>query len=115
MKLYLELFAGNSTRVELQGLGSYTAIEEFSYVNDASVSVTIYDSDDNPVAGASWPVTMAYESGSNGNYSGVVPAALAVNAGDLLTAIVTATSSGQTGYWEIPVEVLARTHRHGFG
>ena len=39
------------------------------YVNDASVTVTILDSNGDELAGEAWPVALPYVSGSNGNYS----------------------------------------------
>lgn len=115
MNVYLHLFHGNSTRVELRGLGAFSAVDTFLYVNSATVTVTLVDSGDVELSGESWPLTMSYESGSDGDYSGVVAAALSVTIGQLITAQITATDSGQTGYWEIPVEVVTRTHRYGYG
>lgn len=115
MELYLRLFSGNSTRIELRGLGAFSAVDTITWVNDAVVNVTMVDADAVELSGESWPVALAYEAGSNGNYSALIASTLGVSPGDIVAAKVTATSSGETGYWEIPVEVLTRTHRYGPG
>lgn len=115
MECYLTLFVSNTMRVEVEGLGAFSAVNSFDYINDATVTVTIVDSTGTEVAGETWPVTLSYESASNGNYSGVVSKDIAVSDGDLLTAKLTVTSGSNVGYWEPPVEVDTRTHRSGFG
>jgi len=115
MKLYLHLFAANTTRVELRALASYSAVDTISYINDATVEVTMIDDAGAELTGETWPVTLTYESGSNGNYAGLVSEGIGVSAGDLITAKLTATSGAEQGYWEIPVEVVTRSHRYGYG
>jgi len=115
MDLYLTLYKSNATRVELRGLGAFSAVDTFSYVNDAAVVCTLVDAAGADVSGEPWPLTLSYEDGSNGDYSGTIDEGLSVTAGDLLTAKITATSGSDQGYWEVPVEVLTRTHRSGYG
>ena len=69
----INLFSGNNTiEVLLEGLKNGTTNE---YINDATVTVVIYESDGaTEVTGQSWPVTMGYVTSSNGNYRGIVSA-----------------------------------------
>lgn len=69
----INLYAGNnSIEVLLEGLKNASS---GSYINDATVTVTIYESDGTTeVTGVSWPVTMTYVTSSNGNYRGIVSA-----------------------------------------
>ena len=115
MRVALTLYAGNSTRIELEGLGVYSAIDTYAYANSATVTATLVDSDGDALSGVTWPLTLAYEADSDGNYSGVVAETLSVSAGDSIVAQITATDSGEVGYWEVPVVVEARTHRSGYG
>lgn len=115
MKVYLSLYAGNSTRVELRGLGAIDGVDSFAYVNSATVVCTVVDADGSALSGQTWPLALSYEAGSSGDYAGVIDATLAVSTGDLLTAKITATSESDQGYWEVPVEVQARTHRSNYG
>lgn len=73
-------------------------------INGATVTCTVYDADDTEVSGESWPVTLT-EDGSTGTYRGALSDALSVSNTDRLTAKVTATSSGLTRTWFVPVVV----------
>lgn len=44
-----------------------------SYLNSATVTLTILNPDGTALSGVSWPVTMAYISSSNGSYSYTLP------------------------------------------
>lgn len=67
-------------------------------VTDATVTlVSIIDEDDAEISGMSFPTTMPHDSG--GTYKVVLPAALAVVAGKVYRAIVTADAGGVVGKW----------------
>lgn len=61
------------------------------------------------VAGASWPLTMTYISGSQGDFIGVLPDAVALVAGTAYRFVATVDAgANQYGTWTIPLPVLAR-------
>jgi len=91
----LEILAiGSDNLVRLDAL---TSASSGGYLNNATVSFTLTDSNGNVVAGLS-NVSMPYVAGSNGRYEGNIPntANLVLNA--LYTLAVTATASGYKLY-----------------
>lgn len=99
-------YDGNDNTITLTGLQNAVS---GNYLNSATVTVTVVDSDGNEVSGQTWPTTMSYVSGSDGNYRGTLQDAMVTTASELLTAQVTADGgAGQRGYWEEPLIVLTR-------
>lgn len=90
-------------------LDELTLASTGAYINDATVTVTIKDENDTELTGETWPLTMSYVTGSDGKYAGAVSSSVSVSAGDLLSCEVTATSGGNTGFWDAPLRVKART------
>ena len=90
-------YVGNTNLVQLNGLkdGS-TGL----FVNDATVTVTIEDSLGTPISGETFPVTMSYVTGSNGDYEGAVSENLALVDGTTYYAVIDATFTGAVGHWE---------------
>jgi hypothetical protein len=43
-------------------------LSEASFVNDATVSVTILDKNSDPLPDVNWPISLTYQSASNGLY-----------------------------------------------
>lgn len=115
MQVLLTILADNSTRLELRGLAAYVGVDETAYVNTATVTAVLRDDAGAEVQGQIWPLPLLYEGGSDGNYSGTVSHALAVAVGDRVVAEITAVSAADQGFWTIPCEVEARTHRSGWG
>lgn len=63
-------FIGSDQLLEVTGLRDPVT---GSYVNGATISVTMYESDGiSEVSGQSWPLTLSYVSGSDGDYNGVL-------------------------------------------
>lgn len=58
------------------------------YVNDAAVTVTLQDGNGNDVNGQSFPRTLSYVSGSNGQYVCTLEDTLDLSAGVKYTAII---------------------------
>lgn len=110
---YLTWLDGNTMRIELRGLRKYTAVDTTSYLNAATVTATVKDSNGAALIGESWPVTLGYEAGSNGNYSANCASSIVVAPDDLLSVEVTATDSGDVAFWDAPAKVLTRTHQVG--
>ena len=104
----INLFAGNNTiEVVIEGLKDISA---GSYINDATVTVTIYAADGTTeVTGETWPVTMDYVAGSNGNYLGIISADSNIIAETKYKIVITATdTSSNAGEWEQFVIAHAR-------
>lgn len=77
----------------LQGSGG-------DYVNNATVQATVYESDGTTeVSGQSWPVTLDYQAGTDGNYSGVIDNAANLVDGAYYQVVVTATHNGLVRTW----------------
>lgn len=60
-----------------------------TYINSATVQVTLKDANGNNVSGETWPLAMNYISASNGIYRATLTDTLSVSAGSY-TAVVTA-------------------------
>lgn len=78
-----------------------------AYVNDASVDLVLVDEDGDQVAGQTWPTSMIYVSGSDGDYRAVIESAVLVTKGLAYLAKITATGAGLLRYWEIPLVFAA--------
>lgn len=92
------VYVGNTNIIEITGLKSAV---EGSYVNDADVTVTVKDADDNAVSGQTWPAAMAYVAGSNGNYRGILEDDLALVDGSQYVAVIDADAgTNRVGHWE---------------
>lgn len=100
----LVLYIDNDNRIKLSGLKD----ADDTYQNSATVTVTLKDASGNEVSGQSWPLTMSYVSGSDGNYQAVLDDGLSLTAGQRLTAVVDVSSSGLTAEREAPVVALTR-------
>lgn len=61
-----------------------------TFENAASVTVTLTDSDGVQVTGETWPLAMAYEASSNGNYRATLVDSLNVTENAFYTATITA-------------------------
>lgn len=103
----LTLYVGNDNVLTLSGLQN--SVDD-SYINNATVTVTLVDSDGNSVSGETWPVTLSYVSGSDGNYRATLADTISASADTAYRARVTADGgAGLKGYWEIPVYAVKRT------
>ena len=80
-----ELFTQNDNDVFLESLR--TASNESNYINNATVTFTLYD-DETGTAIAS-DVSLTYQSGSNGNYRGLIDAdTVTLHAGNTYTLVI---------------------------
>ena len=81
-------FVANTNVLELRGLQA--AIDQ-TYVNDATVTVTIKDDCGSNVAGQTWPAAMNHVEGSNGDYRVIISSAVQINSGKKYFAEISAT------------------------
>lgn len=79
-------YIDNDNMILLEGL---TDAANGSFMNGASASVTIVDAaTEEEIAGQTWPATMDYVSGSDGNYRATLEYDLDVSEGQTLMAFV---------------------------
>lgn len=102
MAVEAHLFLGNDTSVELIGLNRS---DTDAYVNDATVTFTLKDSNGTAVTGAE-NISMSYVSSSNGQYRGTLQDTVTLTNGGTYYLEVTATGAGFKGFWRF--ECLAR-------
>ncbi len=80
-----------------------------SYINSATVTVTLVDSTGTDVVGQTWPTALPYVASSDGKYRATLADTMTLVKGQPYTAKVTANGGpGLMGYWEVPVKVVTR-------
>lgn len=90
-----DLYIGNSMTVRLLNLEV-----SGTHRTDATVTVTLKDSSNNVVSGAS-ALAMAYVGGDDLSYEGILPNTLSLTENGLYQVEVTATISGVgVGFWD---------------
>jgi len=84
--------------LELRGLKQ--AVDD-EYVNDAVVTVTVKDECGDIVSGQTWPASMVYVTGSNGDYRLILLNTLQVKSGKKYFAEISANgSASEIGFWK---------------
>lgn len=103
-------FVLNTNIIQLTGLTSETS---GTYLNSATVSVTVKDTTGTQVSGQTWPLSMTYVTLSNGNYTASLSSNIAFVANQKYVAFIDAdaTSAGveKIGHWEMPFTAKTRT------
>ncbi len=111
------VFRANDNVIELDGLKNKVAD---TFLNSATVTVTIVDKGGVEVTGQTWPLAMDYVASSDGIYRGTIedvavfllftaPTAFQQTQGSNYTAQVTANGGTDLqGYWEIPLQAKNR-------
>lgn len=99
------IFESNSNTIIVDELRKAS---DDTYVNDATISLTLKDANGDDVTGETWPVAGSYISGSNGRYQANMSSSVNISAGDRVTAEITATSGSLVGFWELPLRVKKR-------
>lgn len=101
------LYVGNTNVVEVADLHNEVTGAE---VNDATVTLTLKDSDGDNVAGETWPLTMAYVTDSDGLYRATLVDTLPLTDNGRYTAEISAVVSGSLkAFWRL--DCLAKTRR----
>ena len=85
-------FVANTNILEIDGISSAT---DGTFLNSATVTVTVSLTGGANVAGITWPQTMAYVAGSNGNYRLTLPSGVSFVAGQSYTAAITVNAGVQ--------------------
>jgi hypothetical protein len=99
------LNVGNSNLIEIVLQDEVDA----SYINSATASITIVDTSGNSISGETWPVSLAYVASSDGLYRATLSSSIGIVSGQRYVGEITATASGNTGYWEVPILAETRT------
>jgi hypothetical protein len=100
------IFNKNDNLLELVELKDVVAD---TFVNTATVSVTLVDKDGVEVSGETWPLTMLYVAASNGIYRATIIDTLTLIVDALYTAQITANDgANRLAYWEFPIRVETR-------
>ena len=84
----MPLYVRNDNSVYISGLRNSS---DDSYVNDATVTFTVYDESSNQIAGAIG-VSMPYVSASNGKYRGVMQSTADLIVGNEYTTVIVSTN-----------------------
>lgn len=97
MAVQIKLYIGNSNMVELAGLRASNT--PTTYINDATVTVTITDLAGTEVTGETWPKSMNYVASSNGVYRADLSASLGLTEDSSYLVVVNVTATDGTGKW----------------
>jgi len=87
--MFHSIFIDNDNVIETTIVNSVTGLP----INDATVQVTLYDSDGGEVTGQAWPTTMVYAPTSDGIYRASLKAELQLVQAEKYTAVVTIETS----------------------
>lgn len=99
-------FVANTNVLELTGLKE--EITE-AFINNATVTVTIKDTDGNEVIGETWPFAMDYVAASDGDYRAFVSEDLELIANTRYIAYIEADGgANRVGHFEFHFKALAR-------
>ena len=102
------LYVGNDNLLEVTGLKNQA---EDTYLNAATVTVTLIDPTASPqeVAGETWPLSLAYVSGSDGDYRATLADTLSLSRSTKYVAQISADGgTGLKAYWEVEAVGIAR-------
>ena len=102
-----EVLIGNDNNVTLDGVKNGATN---TFLNSATVTMTLKDSADANVSGESWPVTMAYVASSDGIYRGTLRDTLSLTHGAPYTLEMTVDAGADLlGLFQKPILALRRT------
>ncbi len=85
------IFISNDNLLSVEGLKNSSS---GSFMNDATVTVRLKDSDGSDVTGQTFPVTLSYITASDGNYQMTLENTLNMLEEGIYTATISATASG---------------------
>lgn len=95
----------NDHLIKLTGLQDAS---DDSYVNNATVTLTVKTLAGVNVSGVSWPLTLVYVSASDGNYQVVIDKAIVLVLRDRYVAEVTVVAGSRDAFFEVPVQAQVR-------
>lgn len=102
----LTLYLGNDMALEVDALRDQATS---SYINGATVAVTLKDMDGTNVTGETWPLSLPYVSSSNGKYRATLAYNLGVSVNERYVATITVDAgAGKRARWDADVVVAPR-------
>lgn len=101
------LYINNDSVLQVEALRDEIA---GTFLNGATVNVTLRDAFGASVTGGTWPIQMAYVTGSDGTYRATLPYTLALAVNGRYTAVVT-VDAGLGLHAEWAEECVARAQR----
>lgn len=90
----VNLFVGNDMELKVDGLRNAST---GSAINNATVTASVTDSTGTTVGGMSFPLTLNYVSGSDGDYSGTLEDTTSLVAGSVYTVTINISGDSLTG------------------
>ena len=100
------LYTSNDTVLEVRGLKNEVT---GAFLNAATVTATLVDSDGDEVAGETWPKTLDYVSSSDGVYRATLPYTLSLASGGRYTAQISVNAgSGLRASFALPCVARSR-------
>jgi hypothetical protein len=97
------IYVSNDNLLKVNGLRNALAAAGV-YLETATVTVTLVDEQGAAVSGETWPLSLAFVAGSDGNYRATLKDTLSITADKKYKAKITADGGvGLRAYWEIPV------------
>ena len=100
------IYKDNENLIELDELKNSA---NDTFVNDATVAVTIKNAAGTTVSGETFPKTMTYVASSDGKYQAALSDLMVLVPGQHYTAFITAISGALNASWEIPLRAATRT------
>lgn len=91
------LYLQSDNLLEVTGLQN---VATGAYINNATVTVTLVDAGGTAVSGQSWPATLSYVSGSNGDYRVTLEDTLSLSENGTYVPRVTVLADGLKRYFE---------------
>lgn len=102
----MSFYVDNSNILRLTGVKNQAT---GSYMNTASVAVTIKDLEENEVAGQTWPLFFDYVADSNGNYIAIISEDLDLIPGtEYVAEVISDNGDGLVGSWKYHFIALER-------
>ena len=95
------IFRNNDHLIKLTGLKDAS---DDSFINDATVTVTIKTLADVAVSGISWPLTLVYTASSDGDYTVTLDKAIILVLWDRYVAEITVVAGTRNAFIELPVQ-----------
>ena len=105
MRLSEIVYVGNDNIIELRGLKDEATD---TWVNDATVTMTVIVAGSSAVGGDSWPKVMDYVPGSDGVYRAMIGHAAQIVDGGRYEAVIDVVISGLHARWQTPLIGKAR-------
>lgn len=100
-------FVGNTNLLEIRGLKSAV---EGTFINNATVTVTVKDASGSNVTGQTWPTSMSYVVASSGDYRAVIEDDAVLAARQTYTAEITVNAGvNRIGFWRYVFKPQDRT------